>query len=112
MNMAEKISAKQAAIEVGTDARTLRKFLRSDASPFDAVGQGNRYEFTKGEVKKLKKLFLAWGNGSKKQAKVIEEDPTEEEPEEAYEDADPDEEDPFPDGPSDEDLEEIELELD
>lgn len=54
----EKISAKQAAIQLGTDARSLRKFLRS-SSDFDAVGQGNRYEFDKAEMKKLKKLFNA-----------------------------------------------------
>lgn len=135
---AEKISAKQAAIEVGTDARTLRKFLRSDDCPFDAVGQGNRYEFTKTEVKKLKKLFIAWSAGSKKKAKVIEHDPAEEEVEEIdldeidqgvedqdeidrtteevdiedeYEEADEDEEGPFDEEPDDDDLVEIEDEL-
>lgn len=101
--MAEKLSAKQAAIEIGTDARTLRKFLRSDASAFDAVGQGNRYEFSNGDLKKLKKQFIAWNNSGKKAAeKVIEEDPNIEEeiidePDEAYEMADEGEEDPFED---------------
>lgn len=79
MAAAEKLSAKEAAIEVGTDPRTLRKFLRSEDCPFDPVGQGNRYQFTKGEVKKLKKLFIEWSGGtSKKKAtkaeKVIEAD--------------------------------------
>lgn len=63
MATAEKISAKAAAIEIGTDARTLRKFLRSDSSTFEPCGQGNRYEFTKSQMKKLAKEFAAWGGG-------------------------------------------------
>ena len=64
--MTQKLSAKEAAAELGTDARTLRKFLRSKSSPIEPVGQGNRYEFTSKEVKTLKKAFLSWGAGAKK----------------------------------------------
>ncbi len=60
------LSAKEAAIALGTDARTLRKFLRSSASPFEPVGQGSRYTFDEKEMKRLKKSFTAWGSGSKK----------------------------------------------
>lgn len=60
---AEKLSAKDAAKALGTDARTLRKFIRSDSCDFEPVGQGSRYEFTKGDLGKLKKQFLAWGGG-------------------------------------------------
>lgn len=53
----EGISAKQAARELGIEARILRKFLRSDASPFEAVGQGQRYVFDSEDMKVLKKAF-------------------------------------------------------
>lgn len=58
----EPISAKGAARTIGTDARTLRKFLRSSDSPFAAVGQGRRYEFTPQEVDKLKRKFDKWNS--------------------------------------------------
>ena len=64
MATTEKFSAKEAAIQIGTDARTLRKFIRGAKDlPIEPVGQGNRYEFTKVEIKALKKAFLAWGGG-------------------------------------------------
>lgn len=58
--MPETYSAKQVANRIGTDAKTLRKFLRSSASPYTAVGQGKRYEFPKDELAEMKKLFNAW----------------------------------------------------
>lgn len=64
--MATKLSAKEAAKEIGTDARTLRKFIRGSKNlPISPVGQGARYEFTPKEVKALKKAFVAWSSGSK-----------------------------------------------
>lgn len=60
------LSAKEAAIALGTDARTLRKFLRSSSSPFEPVGQGSRYIFDEKEMKRLKKTFVAWSGGSRK----------------------------------------------
>jgi DNA-binding transcriptional MerR regulator len=50
-------SAKEVARALGTDARTLRKFLRSEASPFEAVGQGGRYNFDDEDVEVLRKAF-------------------------------------------------------
>lgn len=134
MAQAEKLSAKQAAIQLGTDARTLRKFLRA-SDDFDAVGQGNRYEFDAKEMKKLKKLFNSTPkkkvNGTKVKDEVIDEEidayvqeqdeidrTTEEvdldddgEPVDLEDpDADVDEDEiAFLEGPSDEELEEIEL---
>jgi hypothetical protein len=56
----KKYSAKEAAAQIGTDARTLRKFIRGGKDlPISPVGQGNRYEFTAKEIKALKKLFTA-----------------------------------------------------
>lgn len=57
----DTVSAKELARQLGTDARTLRKFLRSDASPVEPPGQGGRYEFTAKQVKKVTKAFEAWG---------------------------------------------------
>lgn len=57
---AEKLSAKEIAIEWDSNARLVRKFFRSDASGVDSVGQGNRYAFTPAEVKRLAKKFAAW----------------------------------------------------
>lgn len=50
------------AADFDTDPRTLRKFLRSDASGIDAVGKGARYSLpsTKREVSALRKKFTAW----------------------------------------------------
>lgn len=56
----ETYSAKQAALRLGTDARTFRKFLRSSHCSFEAVGQGKRYEFEATELKALKDEFQAW----------------------------------------------------
>lgn len=45
-----------------TTPRTLRKFLRSDASGIESVGKGARYTLptAKREVNSLKKKFDAW----------------------------------------------------
>lgn len=56
----ETFSAKGAARKLGTDARTLRKFLRSDASPFEPVGQGARYVFDEELFEVLKTAFEEW----------------------------------------------------
>jgi hypothetical protein len=123
MATAEKFSAKEAAIQVGTDARTLRKFLRA-SDDFDAVGQGNRYEFTSKEIKALKKKFDAWASKKPTTAKVKDEAPIEDlevddegehvgPGEDAGEvgEGDPDEDEPALEDlePSDDDLEEIDL---
>ena len=51
-----KLSAKEAAALLGTDARTLRKFLRSESG---LVGQGQRWEIAPDEVDALKARFEA-----------------------------------------------------
>lgn len=64
--MTTKLSAKEAAKEIGTDARTLRKFIRGAKNlPIAPVGQGARYEFTPKEVKALKKAFISWSSKTK-----------------------------------------------
>ncbi len=54
---AEPLSAKEAATKIGTDARTLRKYLRSVNG---LVGQGNRWAIEADDLDELKKGFDAW----------------------------------------------------
>lgn len=125
----QKLSAKEAAIQLGTNARTLRKFLRSKQSPIEPVGQGNRYEFDTADMKKMKKSFVAWSNGSttKPKPKKIEDLTTDEKEQYAlhlaeveegahpiYDEVDLDNEDidlSDLDGPDEDDLLDIELEI-
>lgn len=55
------ITAKQLAQAVGTDAKTLRRFLRSylRENDLETPGQGGRYAFTKREAKGLAVAFKA-----------------------------------------------------
>lgn len=57
----EPLSAKEAALELKTDARTLRKFLRKRNG---LVGQGQRWEIDRSELKALRKEFDAWAKGT------------------------------------------------
>lgn len=54
------LSAKEAAIELGTDARTFRKFMRNILPKEDQPGQGNRYAIEEKDLKKLRKQFADW----------------------------------------------------
>ena len=55
----------QAAGLLGTTPRTLRVFLRSAHSTFEAVGSGARYDFTEREIATLKTRFAAWQKAGK-----------------------------------------------
>jgi hypothetical protein len=94
----ETLSAKEVARELGTDARTLRKFFRSGNSPIDPVGQGGRYAVTQKQIKKVKKAFDDWGSKSKPPAEktetpIVEVEELEEVEELDLEDLDPTDED-------------------
>lgn len=58
--MAETLSAKEAALELGTNARTFRKFMRAITPKEDQPGQGNRYAIEADDMKKLKQQFEEW----------------------------------------------------
>lgn len=61
------LSASAVAALLGTDGRTLRKFLR--ASPhYVAVGQGNRYKFDEEDVELMKERFEKATKRAKKEA--------------------------------------------
>jgi hypothetical protein len=53
-------SASEAATELGTDGRTLRRFLRTADSGFTPVGSGGSYSFSTGDMPKLKSAFEKW----------------------------------------------------
>lgn len=55
--MPNTLSAKEVAKMAGTDAKRLRRFIRSDSSGITACGQGNRYEFTQAQARKLVAAF-------------------------------------------------------
>ncbi len=57
---AQITTPKALALELDTTARTLRKFLRSTASPVSPVGKGHRYALDAKTVKAIKKGFIAW----------------------------------------------------
>lgn len=54
------LGAKQVASRMGVDAKKLRKFLRSKHSPFPAVGQGARYDFSPEEFAQIKESYAKW----------------------------------------------------
>jgi hypothetical protein len=57
--MAQTLTPKEIALQWETDARTVRKFLRSPNGT-GKVGQGNRHAIETKSVKSLKKAFDAW----------------------------------------------------
>lgn len=59
-----RYSSTEAAEEIGTTPRLLRRFLRSNDSWKNAT-QAGRYEFTESEVVSLKKQFDRWQSGRK-----------------------------------------------
>jgi hypothetical protein len=60
--MAQVLSAKEVAVKLDTDARTLRKFLRSDAKEngTETPGKGGRYQIEAKKVASLRKRFQVW----------------------------------------------------
>jgi hypothetical protein len=60
--MSTTLTVKEAAARIETDARTLRKFLRSDANTtaIAPVGKGARYAIEAKVMRSLTKQFQAW----------------------------------------------------
>lgn len=50
---------------IGTSARVLRQFLRSDHSTFVPVGSGARYDFTDRELPTIRSRFSDWQQAGK-----------------------------------------------
>jgi hypothetical protein len=64
----EVFSAKAVATMLGTDGRTLRKFLRSTRG---RVGQGNRWEIFADEIDDIRKGFEAFNKPKPAEVKVL-----------------------------------------
>lgn len=62
--MSIRYDSTQAAEEIGTTPRLLRRFLRSNDSWKNAT-QAGRYEFTESEFQSLKTQFNKWHSGRK-----------------------------------------------
>lgn len=54
------LNTTEVATEFGTDARTLRKFLRSPQGTDSTVGKGARWSIEKRDLRGLRKRFAAW----------------------------------------------------
>lgn len=57
------MSTAELAEQLGTDTKSLRKFLRSHLPKDVQPGQGGRYSFDKAEVTKLTKAYTKWSEG-------------------------------------------------
>jgi len=57
------VDTKEVAEHLGTDAKVLRRFLRSPICPIRPVGSGGRYRFTKADLPQLRKRFQQWAKG-------------------------------------------------
>jgi hypothetical protein len=57
------MDSQAVASAVGTDPRTLRRFLRSDASSVTPVGSGGRYVFDEADMPTIKAEFATWSAG-------------------------------------------------
>lgn len=54
------ISAKELGNELGTDGRTVRKFLRSITPKDEQPGKGSRWAIERKAVRSLRTKFQAW----------------------------------------------------
>jgi hypothetical protein len=101
------------AAEVDTTPKELRKFLRSEISGIESVGKGGRYtiELTATQLAATKKKFAKWGAdlAAKREAAKIADAPIEDAPQGPTE-SDEVEALAMIDGPTDADLEEIDIE--
>ena len=73
------------AAEIGTDARTARKFLRSITPKDEQPGKGSRWAIEKRSVRSLRKRFTEWSEAqeaarqdrAEKRAAEVDESPAE-----------------------------------
>lgn len=54
------LGAKEVAAALGTEAKTLRQFFRSDKSTITPAGAGGRYEFKESDIEAIKAEFEGW----------------------------------------------------
>jgi hypothetical protein len=70
--MSNTITPKELAVRFETDARTIRKFLRSEDGMNMKVGKGQRWAIEAKQVRSLKTRFTKWiaANEAKKAEEV------------------------------------------
>lgn len=66
--MSDTLTTNEVAGMLDTDAKTLRKFFRSDDCEIEPVGQGSRYHLDEADVDTIKPAFAAWSKGKAKKA--------------------------------------------
>jgi hypothetical protein len=70
--MAQQFTAKEMALLCGTDAKTFRRFVRSQAASdqpiINACGQGNRYTFDAETARRLRDAFGSWAERKRSNA--------------------------------------------
>jgi hypothetical protein len=54
------MDTRAVADQLGTDPKTLRRFLRSSASSVTPVGSGGRYAFTNDQLPTMRREFDGW----------------------------------------------------
>ena len=74
--MAKTLTPKELAVELGTDARTVRKFLRSSDGLDAKVGKGQRWAIEARQVRSLRSRFEKW-NAIREVGEVAAEEVTE-----------------------------------
>ena len=89
---AKTLTVKEVAEKMGTDGRTLRKFLRHQVKESggtvgeDTPGKGGRYAIEAKKVAKLQRDFAAWNEARRAPVATDDEDPEAEEETESVED--------------------------
>lgn len=58
------MTSADVAREIGTDAKTLRRFLRTDPT-FNNPGSGGRYDFQPSDIPAVRKRFAQWAANKK-----------------------------------------------
>lgn len=60
--MAQTLTPKEIALELGVSPKTLRKFLREDVrgKGLESPGKGKRWEIARRDLKGIKSRFAAW----------------------------------------------------
>ena len=58
--MAQVLSPAELAVELESDARTVRKFLRSITPKENQPGKGSRWSIEKRQLRTLRKQFTEW----------------------------------------------------
>lgn len=89
---AKTLTVKEAAQQIGTDARTLRKFLRHEVTEAggkvgeDTPGKGGRYSLEAKQMRGLQSRFEAWVEAKQHPTPEVEEQTEPGDPDEGAQD--------------------------